>query len=71
MQSSFLPTFFKNGLRREELNKLSKKYYLQRGLNLEPLVVHSYASVTELTWQVLIEGYFILLLLVFQLTFGL
>ena len=36
-----------------------------------PLMIHSDAFLTQLTWQVLIEGYFTSLLLVHQLTFGL
>ena len=35
------------------------------------LCLHSNALPTELTWQVLREGYLTLLLLVHQLTFGL
>ena len=34
-------------------------------------VIHSDAYLTELTWQVLIEGYLTSLLLVHQLIFGL
>ena len=47
----------------------AKKRYLQRELNMGPFVIHSNAFLTELTWQVLIEGY--LTLLVHHLTFGL
>ena len=35
----------------------SLKSYLQRGLNLGPLVIHCDAHLAELTWQVLIEGF--------------
>ena len=51
--------------------KISNKSYLQWGLNLGPLVFYSIAFLTELTWQVLIEGYLTSLLFVHQLTFGL
>ena len=33
-------------------------------------VIHSDAYLTELTWQMLVEGYLTLLLFVHQLTFG-
>ena len=48
----------------EEQNNFSKKSYLQWGLNLGSLVIHSDVYLTELTWQVLIEGYLTSLLLV-------
>ena len=48
----------------------SKKKFSQWGLNLGSLMVHSDAFLTELTWQVLIEGYLTSLLLVHKLTFG-
>ena len=60
------------GLRREEENKFSKKKLLPVGIEPGTLgLLHSYAFLTELTWQVLREGYSTLLLLVHQLTFGL
>ena len=46
------------GLCKEEQNKFSKKCYLHYGLNLGPLVIHFDTFLTELTWQVLIEGVF-------------
>ena len=51
----------------EEQNKLSEKRYLKWGLNMVPLVFHSDAFLTELTWQVLIEVYLTSLLFVHQL----
>ena len=55
----------------EKQNKFSKTCYLQCGLTLGLLVIHSDAYLTEHTYQVLIEGYLTSLLLVHQLTFGL
>ena len=56
-------------LRREEQNKFGKKCYLQWGLNMGPLVIHSQAHLTELTWQELIEGHLTSLLLMHQQSF--
>ena len=58
-------------LHSEEQNNFSTKVTSQEGLNLGPPVIHTDAHLTDLTWQVLIEGYLTSLLLVHQLTFGL
>ena len=54
-------------VRKNKIN-LVKWCYNQWGLNLGRLVIHSDAYLTQLTWQVLIEGY---LTSVLSVTFGL
>ena len=51
------------------LHNEEQNSYFQGGLNLGPLVIHSDAYLTELTRQMLIEGYLTSLLLVHQLNF--
>ena len=64
-------------LHSEVQNNFSKKMYNPVGIEhetlglLDLLCVHSHASLTQLTWQVIIEGYLTSVLLVHQLTFGL